>query len=133
MPWVEIHTVEVEEGGVDEEEHVDVARQQERDHEQGRWSEKLEGKCVHIRILLAQLGECIHFRYNITLSGQWPHSLYLVSPLVSDDGEGRGVVEDVVVPVLLPEGEVDVAEAVIEEFVKVRTCPDHHRRQQVLW
>ena len=43
VPRVEIHTVEVEEGGVDEEEHVDVARQQERDDEQGRRSEKLEG------------------------------------------------------------------------------------------
>ena len=50
---VEVDAVEVEEGGVDEEEHVDVARQQERDHEQGRGSEKLEGKRVHVRILLA--------------------------------------------------------------------------------
>ena len=36
VPRVEVDAVEVEEGGVDEEEHVDVARQQERDHEQGR-------------------------------------------------------------------------------------------------
>ena len=59
-------------------------------------------------------------------------SLYLIDPLVGDDGEGRGVVEDVVVAVLLPEGEVDVAEAVVEELVKVRPRPDHRPRQQVL-
>ena len=59
-------------------------------------------------------------------------SLYLIDPLVGDDGEGRGVVEDVVVAVLLPEGEVDVAEAVVEELVKVRPSPDHRPRQQVL-
>ena len=35
VPRVEIDAVEVEEGGVDEEEHVYVARQQERDDEQG--------------------------------------------------------------------------------------------------
>ena len=59
-------------------------------------------------------------------------SLYLIDPLVGDDGEGRGVVEDVVVAVLLPEGEVDVAEAVVEELVEVRPRPDHRPRQQVL-
>ena len=57
---------------------------------------------------------------------------YLIDPLVGDDGEGRGVVEDVVVAVLLPEGEVDVAEAVVEELVKVRPRPDHRPSQQVL-
>ena len=37
-----------------------------------------------------------------------------------------------VVAVLLPEGEVDVAEAVVEELVKVRPRPDHRPSQQVL-
>ena len=41
---VEVDSVEVEEGGVDEEEQVDVARHQEGDDEQRRGSEKLEGK-----------------------------------------------------------------------------------------
>ena len=51
VPRVEIHTVEVEEGGVDEEEHVDVGRYQERDHEQGHGSEKLQEKDVHVKDL----------------------------------------------------------------------------------
>ena len=62
----------------------------------------------------------------------WVTFTYLIDPLVGDDGEGRGVVEDVVVAVLLPEGEVDVAEAVVEELVKVRPRPDRRPRQQVL-
>ena len=41
---VEVDAVEVEEGGVDEEEQVDVARHQEGDDEQRRGSEELEGK-----------------------------------------------------------------------------------------
>ena len=83
-----------------------------------------------------------HFRYIILLghplqfntvqSSPIQHSPYLVNPLVRNDGERGGVVEDVVVLVLLPEGEVDVAEAVIEELVKVRPRPDHSRGQQVL-
>ena len=39
---VEVDSVEVEEGGVDEEEQVDVARHQEGDDEQWRGSEKLD-------------------------------------------------------------------------------------------
>ena len=45
---VEVDSVEVEEGGVDEEEQVDVARHQEGDDEQRRGSEKLEGKYIGI-------------------------------------------------------------------------------------
>ena len=41
---VEVDSVEVEEGGVDEEEQVDVARHQEGDDEQRRGSEELEGE-----------------------------------------------------------------------------------------
>ena len=41
---MEVDAVEVEEGGVDEEEQVDVARHQEGDDEQRRGSEKLEGE-----------------------------------------------------------------------------------------
>ena len=40
---VEVDAVEVEEGGVDEEEQVDVARHQEGDDEQRHRSEKLDG------------------------------------------------------------------------------------------
>ena len=46
VPRVEIDAVEVEEGGVDEEEHVDVARQHEGNQEQGHGSEELQGKTV---------------------------------------------------------------------------------------
>ena len=42
VPRVEVDAVEVEEGGVDEEEHVDVGRQQEGDHEQRSRPEKLK-------------------------------------------------------------------------------------------
>ena len=41
---VEVDAVEVEEGGVDEEEQVDVARHQEGDDKQRRGSEKLREK-----------------------------------------------------------------------------------------
>ena len=87
MPRVEIHTVEVEEGGVDEEEHVDVAGQQERDDEQGRGSEKLEGKCVHVIILLAQLGECFNFWCRI-LSGHIRPTWSTHSSAMTENGEG---------------------------------------------
>ena len=87
VPRVEIDAVEVEKGGVDEEEHVDVARQQERDDEQGRRSEKLEGKCFHVRILLAQLGGCFNFRCRI-LSGHICPTWSAHSSAMTEKGEG---------------------------------------------
>ena len=48
---VEVDSVEVEEGGVDEEEQVDVARHQEGDDEQRRGSEELEGKRDFVRFV----------------------------------------------------------------------------------
>ena len=49
----------------------------------------------------------------------------LVHPLVGDDGEGGRVVEDVVVLVLGPEGQADVAEAVVGELEEVGPGQGH--------
>ena len=56
----------------------------------------------------------------------------LINPLVCDDRERAGVVEDMVVFVLLPKPEVGVAQPVVEELVEVGQCQDHEQRAHVV-
>ena len=59
-------------------------------------------------------------------------SEYLIYGFVSNDREGRGVVEDVVVFVVSPELEVGVAQLVVEELEQVADDPGEEEREDVI-
>ena len=63
---------------------------------------------------------------------KWRGSKYLVHRLVSNDREGRGVVEDVVVFVMPPELEVGVAQLVVEELKQVADHPGEEEGEDVI-
>ena len=57
---------------------------------------------------------------------------YLINRLVSNDGEGRGVVEDVMMFVVSPELEVGVAQLVVEELKQVADHPGEEEGEDVI-